>query len=63
MKINLNKFLLALARADLTISELSKLSGISASAISKIKSSGTARPKTLGKIAKSLGVDVTEIIE
>lgn len=61
MRIDRDKFELAKARACMGKKELIK-AGISQGTLSRALQKNI-RPETAGKIAKALGVDVTEIIE
>lgn len=61
MKIDKEKYMLARARACMGTKDLVN-AGIPRGTLSKI-SREDIRPETAGKIAKALGVDVTEIIE
>lgn len=61
MKINKEKYMLARARACMGQKEL-EAAGISKGTLCRVMKE-EARPETIGKIAKALGVDVTEIIE
>lgn len=61
MKISREKLELAKARACMSSKDIIK-AGISKGTLSNIYKSEVA-PKTAGKIAKILGVDVTEILE
>jgi len=63
MFINTFKIEAKLAELELTRVELADRCGISRQNISTIIRRGTAEPKTIGKLAKGLGVDVTEILE
>lgn len=64
MKISKEKFEIAIAKACLRIDELSKISSVNKVSIAKIgKLNGNLRPATVGKLAKALGVDVTELLE
>ena len=64
MVLNPQKLNLAMARACLTSRELQIKAGISDSSLSHILSGKQkARPLTIGKIAKALGVDPVELIE
>lgn len=64
MKINKEKFELFKAKACMTTETLSKKAGINKTSIAKIgKPDGDLRPITVGKLAKALEVDVTEILE
>lgn len=62
MKINIKKYELAKARACMGTKEL-EAAGIPRGTLCKIVSRRNARPETIGRIAKALGVDVTEIID
>lgn len=63
MKINDAKFSIALANSGLTIRQAAERAGISRQRYSVILNQKRVTPQTAGKIAKSVGVDVTEIIE
>lgn len=63
MKINKRKYEVALARAGLTADDLQSLGVRQVTIWNILQRGGEARPKTVGKIAKALGVDVTEIID
>jgi transcriptional regulator with XRE-family HTH domain len=64
MKVDCIKLNLALAKSCLSMTELSKLSGINKVTLTRIrKERQEPKPKTVGKIAKALNVDVTELIE
>ena len=62
MKIDNQKFEIAMAKACLTSSDLSKISGVSAFTISRIQTNNEMLPSTIGKIAKALEVPVEELI-
>ncbi len=63
MQINREKYELARARACISQKDLAA-AGISKSTLcSVLRGNVEARPETVGKIAKALGVDVTEIID
>lgn len=64
MRININKLLLAMANACITIGELSNKSGISRTALNNFTTGkGNPKPATIGKLAKALNVNVEELIE
>lgn len=63
MKISIRKIEAIMARNGLTKGVLSERSGISRQNISIITLRGTCEPKTAGRIAQALGVDVTEIMD
>lgn len=62
MKLNKKKYELARARACMGQKDL-VTAGIPKGTLCRIIGGEDARPETLGKIARALGVDVTEIIE
>lgn len=62
MKINVKKYELARARACMGPKEL-EAAGFPRGNLSRIVSGKNARPETIGRLAKVLGVDVTEIID
>ena len=61
MRINRQKYMLARARACMGQKELED-AGIPRGTLCRAMG-GNLRPETVGRIAKALGVDVTEIIE
>ena len=63
MRISIRKIETIMARKGFTKSILSDRSGISRQNISTITLRGTCEPKTAGKIAQGLGVDISEIME
>ncbi|MDI3536520.1 MAG: hypothetical protein PWR12_704 [Eubacteriaceae bacterium] len=64
MKIDNHKLDMAMARSRTDVQTLCESSGLSRSALSLIRNKKRdPRPATIGKIAKALDVDVTEIIE
>jgi len=65
MKVSKDKLDIVMANAGVSMLELSQKTGCTPSTLTKIKK-GTikeSRPITIGKIAKALDVDVSEIIE
>lgn len=52
-----------LARKNWTVSELAREYGASRNRLYIILGGGTVLPKTAGKLAKALEVDITEILE
>ena len=62
LPIDPEKIAICLARAMMTRKEMCSLAGIKAANMSVIIKRGRATPTTAGKIAKALGVDVTEIL-
>lgn len=63
MTINDAKFDIALANSGLTIGEAAERVGISRQRFCMILNQKRVTPQAAGKVAKALGVDVTEIIE
>lgn len=63
MTINETKFNIALANSGLTIGQAADRVGISRQRLAVILNSKRVTPKTVGKVARGLGVDVTDIIE
>ena len=63
MRINDMKFKIALANSGLTITQAAERAGVSRQRYSVILNQKNVTPQAAGKIAKGLGVDVTEIIE
>jgi transcriptional regulator with XRE-family HTH domain len=64
MIIDVERYNLLLANKCLSVKEFSKLSGVSEVTLSRIKNeSQQARPQTLGKIAKALGINVETLIK
>lgn len=64
LKIDKMKIDVAMANKGYSAKELSEKCGVSQITIARLKRGvQKARPETVGKIAKALNVDVTEIIE
>ena len=62
MKLNRQKYNLARARACMSFNDLIE-TGIPKGTLCRVINGDNVRPETIGKIAKALGVDVTDIIE
>lgn len=62
MNIDRVKIETILAEKGMTRMELSGKCGLSQASISTVVRRGTCEPKTVGKIAKGLGVPVSDII-
>ena len=62
MYINATKIELLMAEQGMTKVALSEKSGITRQNISTIVRRGTCEPRTAGKLANGLGVDLEEII-
>lgn len=63
MTVDREKVNLILAKKKLTVTELCGAAGYSRNRFYTVMNSKKVSPKTVGKIAEALGVDVTEIIE
>lgn len=63
MRIDRKKISVLLAQKQLSQTAFASLSGISRQTLSYIMNGKSCRPEIAGKVAQSLDVDVTEIIE
>lgn len=63
MKANRRKLELAMAKACMNTSDLQKAAGMPRPTVNSVIGGRSSRPGTIGRIAKALGVDVTEIID
>lgn len=63
LTIDDRKYAVALANSGLTIGQAAERAGMSRQRFMMILNQKRATPQAVGKIAKALGVDVTEIIE
>lgn len=64
MNIDKQKFMLLMADKQISLLNLSKDSGVSSATICRIqRGEGSCKPATVGKIAKALNCDVTELLE
>lgn len=63
MKISKSKLEIAMARAELNRNTLAEKANMPIPTICNVLMRGTCKPATVGRVAKALGVDVTEIIE
>ena len=63
MKVDRNKLELAMARACMDTADLQVAAGIPRPTLNNAIVGRDVRPGTAGRIAKALGVDVTEILE
>ena len=63
MRINRIKLITELEKRDMTQKRLAELSGVSRATINYIKGGKRCTDEVGQKIAKALGVDVTEILE
>lgn len=62
MKIDTGKVEIILAEQGISKKMLSERCGVSRQSISVILRRGTCEPKTVGKLAEGLGINVKEII-
>lgn len=63
MNICKDKLELAMAKRCMNPYELCKTAGFQYASYRRVANGGNCKPATLGKIAKALNVDVTEILE
>lgn len=63
MKINPCKLEIAMATAGYNFASLAEVSGVSRTTLSYINNGKSCRPDVGGKLARTLGVDVTELLE
>ena len=63
MKLDNGKILLILARRMQSRAMLAEKANLSRQTVTKVLKTGKCKPETIGKIAKALNVDVTEIID
>ena len=63
MKANRKKLMLAMARACMDTEDLQKAAEMPRPTLNNAICGKRVRPSTIGKIAKALKVDVTDIIE
>lgn len=63
MKANRKKLELAMAMACMNTEDVQKVSNMPRPTLNNVISGRNVRPATIGRVAKALGVDVTEIVE
>lgn len=64
MKLDRKKFEVALAHTGKTITEVCAEAGISTLSVTpKRRAKHALRPRTIGRLAKALGVEVEELLE
>ena len=63
MRANREKLVVAMARACMNTTDLVKAAEMPRPTVNKVITGRSVRPGTLGRIARALGVDVTEIME
>lgn len=61
MRLNREKYELARARACMGVKDI-EAAGVPKGTLCRVISGAETRPETIGKIARALNVDVTEII-
>ena len=62
MRIDKNKLTLALARRCMNLRALREVCGMSPQTLARVNAGEDVLPGTAGKIARALGVDVTELL-
>lgn len=63
MKANKRKLEIAMARECMSAEDLRATSRMPRTTVNNVIEGRSVRPATIGRIAKALGVDVTEILE
>lgn len=63
MRIDRVKLVCEMMRQDMTQKKLAELAGVSRATVGYIKAGKTCSDEVGSKIAKALGVDITEIID
>lgn len=63
VKANRDKLVLAMARACMNTEDLAASAEMPRPTVNNVITGRNVRPGTLGRIARALGVDVTEIME
>lgn len=63
MRMSRRKVNIALARKQMTVTELAEAYGVSRARMNVILNSQVVTPVCAGRVAKALDVDVTEIID
>lgn len=63
MKVNKKKLEIAMARACMNIADIVVIAKMQRPTVNNVITGREVRPATLGKVARALGVDITEIIE
>jgi lambda repressor-like predicted transcriptional regulator len=62
MDIDRKKIEIIMARKELTLTELSKKTGLRCQYLSRVIGRECGEPKTVGRLARGLGVDATDIL-
>lgn len=63
MKANRKKLELAMARKCMSTADLTVAAGMKRPTLNNVITGRDVRPNTFGRVAKALGVDVTDIME
>lgn len=63
MKANRQKLELAMARACVNANDIAEKAEMPQPTVKNVLTGRNVNPRTIGRVAKALGVDVTEIIE
>lgn len=63
MKINYLKFFIACAQSEITMKAAVERAGLSAFVLGSIKRGKSVQAATAGKLAKALGVPVTDLLD
>lgn len=63
MKLDKNKLRIAMARACMDVDDIIQAANMPRPTFNNAVQGRSVRPATLGRIARALGVDVTEIIK
>ena len=63
MRIDRVKLIAEMARRDVTSTRLAEAAGVSRVTVSALRCGKTCTAETAGRIARALGVDVTDIME
>lgn len=63
MRIDRIKLIVLMTQKNMNVLELAELSGVSRATVTAVKSGKSCAITTAARIAKALGVDVTEILE
>ena len=63
MKVNKKKLEIAMARACMNTADIVVIAKMQRPTVNNVITGHEVRPATLGKVARALGVDITEIIE
>lgn len=62
MKADKAKLQLAMARSCMSTARLAEVSGMPRPTLNKVTTGQSVRPETIGIVARTLGIDVTEIL-